>query len=191
MIGSHNALSYLSPKGLKSKLLNKWAKCQEISYIDQYSLGTRCFDIHIKFERSQPVIVHNNVTYKGGREMLEQMLGYFNNMKDCCIRWGLDIRKKPKDADNQITLFKTFVTEMHKKYPFVKRKDAIVYWNWSRPFGNVSFSLYEKHASVTSTWELLKTPKNYAENNNADIRKEYQKAIKSKTNVLLIDYVNI
>jgi hypothetical protein len=191
MIGSHNALSYLSPKGLKSKLLNKWAKCQEVNYISQYYTGTRCFDIHIKFEKNQPVIVHNNVTYKGNKDTIMQVLGFFNNMKDCYIRWGLDIRKKPKDANNQVALFKTFVTEMHEKYPFVTRMDAIVYWDWSRPFGDTTYQVYEKHASVTSTWELLKTPKNYAQNNNAKLKAGYKEIVDADNKVLLIDYVNI
>ncbi len=191
MIGSHNALSYLSPKGLKSKLLNKWAKCQEVSYMDQYTAGARCFDVHIKFEKNQPVIVHNNVTYKGGKEILTQMLGFFNNMGDCHIRWGLDIRKKPKDANNQVTLFKKYVTEMQERYPFVSVADAIVYWDWSRPLGQNKLQVVEKHASVVSTAELLKTPRNYAKKNNTRLRKEYADEVNSNKWVLLIDFVNL
>lgn len=191
MIGSHNALSYLSPKGLKSKLLNKWAKCQEVSYIDQYTAGARCFDVHIKFEKNQPIIVHNNVTYKGGADILQQMFGFFNNMKDCYIRWGLDIRKKPKDANNQVALFKKYINDMQSKYPFVNVMDAIVYWDWSRPLGPNKLQVVEKHASVVSTAALLKTPRNYAKNNNSSIREEYKEQADSDKWVLLIDYVNL
>lgn len=191
MLGSHNALSYLSPSGLKSKLLNKWAKCQEVPYADQYALGVRYFDIHIKFEKGKPVIVHNNVTYKGGEGLLNQMFAFFNVKKNCYIRFGLDIRKKPKDADSQVKMFTDYVNNIQERYPFVKVADAIVYWDWSRPIMPATIQVTEKHASVTSTIELLKTPRNYAKNNNTRIKEEYSSVVRAKKEVLLIDFVNL
>lgn len=190
MLGSHNALSYLSPKGIKSKLLNKWAKCQEVSYIDQYNKGVRYFDIHIKFDKNKPVIVHNNVTYKGGEDLLKQVFGYFNVQKDCYVRLLLDVRSKPKDADNQVSLFKRYISNIQQTYPFVKFADAIVFWSWTRVLPQ-QIAVTEKHASVTSNWEVLKTPKNYAKNNNSKLREEYDDVVKSANEVLLIDYVNL
>lgn len=191
MIGSHNALSYLQPQGLKSKILNNWAKCQEMAYISQYNCGTRYFDIHIKFEKNKPIIVHNKVVYKGGEDTIKQVLSFLNIKRDCYVRWLLDIRKKPKDANNQTALFMGFVIDMRTQYPFVKVADAIVFWDWSRPLFPATIQVTEKHASVTSTIELLKTPKNYAKNNNSKLREEYKDVIDSDKQVLLIDYVNL
>jgi hypothetical protein len=190
MLGSHNALSYLSPKGLKSKLLNKWAKCQEISYMDQYSVGVRYFDIHIKFEKNKPVVVHNNVTYKGDEKFLDQVFGFFNNMKDCYVRLLLDVRSKPKDADKQVSLFTNYIESIQKKYLFVKFADAIVFWSWTRVLPQ-KIEVTEKHASVTSTWELVKSPKNYAKNNNTKLRQQYKAVENANDKVLLIDFVNL
>lgn len=190
MLGSHNALSYLSPKGLKSKLLNTWAKCQEVDYAAQYNLGVRYFDVHIKFEKGKPTIVHNAVTYKGGADTLKALFCFMNIKKDCYLRLLLDVRSRPRDADRQVSLFKSYIVDIQTVYPFIKFADAIVFWDWTRVVPQ-QISVTEKHASVTSTAALIKTPKKYAQNNNASLREEFKKAAKAKKEVLLIDYVNI
>lgn len=190
MIGSHNALSYLPPKGLTSKLFNKWAKCQEVDYAAQYNLGVRYFDVHIKFKNNELVIVHNKVTYKGGEDVLKALFSFMNLKKDCYLRLLLDVRSEPKDAAKQITLFKNYVLEIQTMFPFIKFADAIIFWSWTRLFP-AQIGVTEKHASVTSTTELLKTPKNYCQNNNKQLRETYKDVVNSNNQVLLIDYVNI
>ena len=190
MLGSHNALSYLSPKGFKSKILNNWAKCQEVDYTKQYDLGVRYFDVHIKFENNKPVIVHNKVTYQGGEDTLKALFSFMNLKKDCYLRLLLDVRSEPKDANNQICLFKRYIANIQQMYPFIKFADAIIFWSWTRVLPQ-QIAVTEKHASVTSTTELLKTPKNYAKNNNSNLKKEYVDVVNSANEVLLIDYINL
>jgi len=190
MLGSHNTLTYFPIKGLFGGIVKNWSKCQEVNFIKQYSLGVRYFDIRIKFDKNKPVVVHNGNTYKAGENELNQLFSFLNLKKDCYVRFGLDIRKKPKDADKQVKLFKEYINKISRTYIFITIADAITFWDWNHII-TPKIQVTEKHASVTSTWELIKTPKHYAQKNNNINRIEYKKVLDSKTEVLLIDYVNI
>ena len=190
MLGSHNTLTYFPLKGLFGGLFKKWSKCQEVNYIKQYSEGVRYFDVRIKFNKNKPVVVHNKDTYKAGESELKQFFSFLNTKKDSYIRIILDIRSKPKDANNQVKLFKEYISNIQRLYPFVHIDDAIVYWNWEH-IVQPTLKVTEKHASVTSTAEVIKTPKHYAEKHNKEIRSTYRDILNSKDEVLLIDFVNI
>lgn len=190
MLGSHNTLSYLPTVGLKSKLLKPWAECQEIDFMRQYYRGVRCFDVRIRFDKGKPMIVHNGVTYKGGEKVLNELFHFMNTQQDCYLRLGLDIRKKPKDADEQTKLFEDYIQYIQRDYPYITLADAIIFWSWEHVI-KPTVQVTEKHASVDSTWELIKTPKNYAKKYNKEIREQYANVLKDKVlQVLLIDFIN-
>lgn len=190
MLGSHNTLTYFPIKGLFGSLKKNWSKCQEINYIQQYNCGVRYFDVRIKFDKNKPVVVHNNNTYKAGENELNQLFSFLNIKKDCYVRFGLDIRKKPKDADKQTKLFKEYIQSIQRKYPFIKIADAIIFWDWEHII-NPLITVVERHASVTSTWELIKTPRNYASKHNKELKETYKDVLNSDKQVLLIDFVNL
>lgn len=190
MLGSHNTLSYLPPKGIISKILNIWAKCQEVDYIEQYNLGVQYFDIRIRFDKNKPIIVHNDVTYKGGETTLNNFFSFINNKQDCHIRLGLDIRKTPKNEQSQVALFKEYIQYIQTNFPLIKIDDAITFWNWEHII-IPTVQVIEKHASVTSTIELIKTPRHYSKQHNKEIREQYKDVLNSNNKSLLIDFVNI
>lgn len=190
MLGSHNTLTYFPMKGFFAGLTKCWSECQEKTVQEQYNLGVRYFDIRIKFDKNKPVVVHNKDTYKAGESELTQVFSFMNLKKDCYIRLILDIRSKPKDADNQVNLFKQYISKLQQLYPNLHIDDAIVYWTWEHII-QPTIQVTEKHASVTSTMAVIKTPKNYAKNHNKEIREQYKDIINNPKQVLLIDYVNI
>ena len=190
MLGSHNTLTYFPIKGLFGGIMKNWSKCQEINYIQQYEKGVRYFDVRIKFNKNKPVVVHNKNIYRAGENELNQLFSFLNIKKGCYVRLGLDIRKKPKDANKQLKLFKEYISTLQHKYPFMKIDDAIVFWNWEHII-TPTIRVTEKHASVTSNWEVVKTPKNYASKHNNEIRNTYKNVLNSNKEVLLIDFVNL
>ena len=186
MLGSHNSLTYLK----SNNLFKSWAKCQEINYLQQYNLGVRCFDVRIKFEKGQPKIVHNNVDYKGGKEVLDSLYKFMDSKGDCYLRLILDVRSTPKNEDVLVGMFKQYILYVQTYFPNIKFIEARTYWDWQN-YCDVVFSVIEKHASVAGKVGVFKKPKDYAKNNNTTIREEYEEILQSGVEVLLIDFVNI
>ena len=185
MLGSHNTFTYLKT----NNIFSKWSKCQEINYRKQYTLGVRCFDVRIKFDKKGDLkLVHNCTIYKGGYEDLLHFLQFLSNKGDCYIRLILDIRKEPSDKNHQIKWFKDIIALI--KTLNIKIVEALTYWDWQYYEQDKSIKITEKHASVTNIWEVIKTPKNYAKKHNPEIRKENKNIIDSNTEILLIDFVN-
>lgn len=187
MLGSHNSLTYLK----SNNLLKSWAKCQEVNFEEQYNLGVRCFDVRIKFEKGQPKIVHNNVDYKGGKEVLDSLYSFMNEKKDCYLRLLLDVRKKPKDADTLVSYFNQYILYIKTQFPNIKWAEAITYWDWNRLVANKELSIYEVHASVVGEVGITKKPIDYAKKNNTYNRSYFKDVLENDNMILLIDFVNI
>ena len=49
-IGTHNSLTYLTPKKWWQKLIGFTAKCQAVNHEEQYRLGTRVFDVRLWYD---------------------------------------------------------------------------------------------------------------------------------------------
>lgn len=191
MLGSHNTLTYNKIRGWR-KLLTPWSKCQEVDYKKQYELGVRYFDIRIKFINNLPVAVHNKNVYKFGHTELDEMFSWMNEKGDCYFRIVLDIRKTPKDADEQGDLFEKYIANIEGKYPNINIDEALIAWDYTHTrLDREHKYIYEKHASVTSNWEAIKTPKHYAKQHNGIVRYSYKATLKSDNSALLIDFVNI
>lgn len=191
MLGSHNTLTYNKIRGWR-KLLTPWSKCQEVDYKKQYELGVRYFDIRIKFINNLPVAVHNKNIYKFGHTELDEMFSWMNEKGDCYFRIVLDIRKEPKDADKQRDLFEEYIAEIDEEYPNINIDRALIAWDYTYTRLDWTYKyIREKHASVTSDLEVIKTPKHYAKKHNSDIRDHYARLSARDNYVLLIDFVNI
>ena len=189
MIGSHNTFSYLPTRNI----LKRWGRCQEVDYITQYYLGIRFFDVRIKFCKDGELqIVHNNITYKDGHNQLNRFLAFADKAGDCYIRLILDIRKKPKDAEARLDLFKKRIKYIEGWFPHIKIAEAIVYWDWSY-IVEPTLKITENHASVTNNVGIFKTPRMYAKQNNAKILSDNKEIFDSEneSEVLLIDFVNL
>lgn len=78
LIGSHNAMSYLSSDKWYYKLLRPFSKCQDMSPFDLWDLPTlvRAFDIRLKFVDNTWYFAHGIVTYK---EVTQEFWDYLLN----------------------------------------------------------------------------------------------------------------
>ena len=189
MLGSHNTFSYLPT----NNLLRKWGRCQEVSYIEQYNQGVRCYDVRVKFSKKGDfekslTLVHNNIKYKGGWDTLKKFLFFAESMK-CSVRLILDVRKKPKDSGRQISLFYNLVY-FAQTVLSIKVVEAIIYWNWGYII-EPTVRIVEKHASVDNSVSLFRTPKKYSKKHNAQIVEEYSGIVNDDSAILLMDFVNI
>lgn len=86
-IGTHNSLTYLTPKKWWQKLIKFTAKCQEVNYEKQYELGARVFDVRLWYDDDMKMeIRHGRISYKIGYTILFRMLDFLEEKGDCYVR---------------------------------------------------------------------------------------------------------
>lgn len=70
---------------------------------------TLFFDVRIKFCKDGELqIVHNNITYKDGRNQLNRFLAFADKAVDCYIRLILDICKAFAERNAEINAYKNY-----------------------------------------------------------------------------------
>lgn len=182
MLGSHNSLTYLKPATLIGKLLKPWVCCQNKTLTEQYDEGVRYFDIRIRFEKPDKVlIVHNNIRFEG--DLYEELRKLDEYITDTVyLRIILDIRKKPSDYMYQLSTF----LEYNITYEHIKVAQAIVYWEWfCRDYALEDKRVIENHASVKAKWyEFILGLKHYANK-----VKKFYCDYTICNNIYLVDYV--
>ena len=86
-IGTHNSLTYLTPKTWWGKLLKFTARCQSIDYEKQYELGARVFDVRLWYDDTMNVeIRHGRIAYDHSYRTLHKMLEFLDKKGDCYVR---------------------------------------------------------------------------------------------------------
>lgn len=86
-IGTHNSLTYLTPKTWWGKLLRFTARCQSIDYEKQYELGARVFDVRLWYDDTMNVeIRHGRIAYDHSYRTLHKMLEFLDKKGDCYVR---------------------------------------------------------------------------------------------------------
>ena len=86
-IGTHNSLTYLTPKKWWQKLIKFTAKCQAVNYEEQYRLGARVFDVRLWYDDNFKIeIRHGRIAYIGGFTVLYDMFDFLDSKKDCYVR---------------------------------------------------------------------------------------------------------
>ena len=105
--GSHNSLTYLPPKHWYLKPFNFMAKCQSVNYEKQYQLGSRIFDIRIRYDNNLNIVfAHGSMEYKSFTEKdLYDMLTYLNSKSTTddriWVRFLLERNSELKDKNKQ------------------------------------------------------------------------------------------
>ena len=102
MLGSHNTLSYLSPKKWWVWFTIPWSRCQEKNLDWQYICGVRYFDIRIRLIHGEWHFVHNKIDYGVEDLYIFQCLSDFGNVY---VRILLDQREKPKHPEEYKEVF--------------------------------------------------------------------------------------
>ena len=187
IIGSHNSWSYLSPRKWWMKLISFTAKCQSYNIIDQYKVGVRCFDLRVRFNKTELIIAHGMIEYNILEEELFDDLEYLNSKRDVCIRILHEVRTKKLHTEEAIENFVDFIIKLQCKFPNIKFWCGKNLYNWENDYEfPYKPSCEEKYASVCSP-KLIDDwyPRLFAYLNN-------KKIIKKGTDkdILLIDFVN-
>ena len=72
ILGSHNTMSYLTPRNWFYKLIAFTARCQSKSIQEQYEkYGVRLFDLRFRFNKKGEIyFAHGTVEYKGNKDFI-------------------------------------------------------------------------------------------------------------------------
>lgn len=188
ILGSHNSWSYLPVKRWWMVPFRFTARCQDLSIIEQYNLGVRCFDLRVRFNKKGELLVcHGFIKYNIDKEGLYSDLEWLSDKKDVYIRLLHEARNKKQYNSLSIKKFREFCKDVLNKFPNIKFWNGINLYNWTYDFAFYhNPSCEEKYSSVCDP-RLIDDwyPRLFAKVNNKEIVKKG-----TDKDILLIDFVN-
>lgn len=112
-LGTHNSMTYMKPCG-DAKMLAMWpfAKCQSMTYTEQYDFGVRFFDLRIRFIDGTPYFAHGEVEFC--EVDARTVLDYLNKKGDCAV--NLVHENSSALGTSQYEMFKALCQECLDKY---------------------------------------------------------------------------
>lgn len=202
-IGTHNSLTYLTPKKWWQKLIKFTAKCQAVNYEEQYRLGARVFDVRLWYDDDFKVeIRHGRIAYIGGFTVLYDMFDFLDNKKDCYVRLICEEDSFAKKDPLASIKERHFMGECHNfetLFPNIKFFGGNRKYDWKvlYNFKNKDIpTLVDRYSSTTSLFKSDKKwlailddlcPILYAKLKNKTLIKEHN----DKDGYLFIDFINI
>lgn len=116
-LGTHNSMTYMKPCG-DAKMLAMWpfAKCQGMTYTQQYDFGVRFFDLRIRFIDGTPYFAHGEVVFC--EVDAYTVLDFLNRKGGCVVNMCLE--NTEKIGETQHEPFKALAKECEEKYPNVE-----------------------------------------------------------------------
>lgn len=202
-IGTHNSLTYLTPKKWWQKLIKFTAKCQAVNYEEQYRLGARVFDVRLWYDDDFKVeIRHGRIAYIGGFTVLYDMFDFLDNKKDCYVRLICEedsFAKKDPLASIKEHYFMDECYNFETLFPNIKFFGGNRKYDWKvlYNFKNKDIpTLVDRYSSTTSLFKSDKKwlailddlcPILYAKLKNKTLIKEHD----DKDGYLFIDFINI
>ena len=189
VLGSHNAWSYNKVAKWWMKPIAFCARCQNIDLLKQYNEGSRCFDMRIRWDSNNKLIVaHGIVEYQVTKESLLNDLQMLNDLGGVSIRVIHEVRNKKQYEASKKENFTSFCNYIVEAFKDIK------FWCGSNLYNReidyhfeYSPSCEEKYSSVCppriiDDW----FPWLYARLNN---HKNLEKG--TDCDIFLIDFVNI
>lgn len=202
-IGTHNSLTYLTPKKWWQKLIKFTAKCQAVNYEEQYRLDARVFDVRLWYDDDFKVeIRHGRIAYIGGFTVLYDMFDFLDNKKDCYVRLICEEDSFAKKDPLASIKERYFMDECHNfetLFPNIKFFGGNRKYDWKvlYNFKNKDVpTLVDRYSSTTSLFKSDKKwlailddlcPILYAKLKNKTLIKEHN----DKDGYLFIDFINI
>ena len=195
MLGTHNSWSYNKPKCFWLRPFWFTAKCQDLNIREQYTLGSRVFDLRVWFNKyGKPEVRHGIMSFVNN---FHADLSFLNRKEDCYVRVILESNKFPKDFSRQKVLFFRFCSDLQAMYPDIKFFGGEGKWNWEKlfHFKNEDVPLIDKYSSTTSIFKSGRFriiddwyPRFYAKKFN---RRNYEAYKESEDDrCLFIDFIN-
>lgn len=202
-IGTHNSLTYLTPKKWWQKLIGFTAKCQAVDYKKQYELGARVFDVRLWYDDDLKMEVrHGRIAYKIGYTVFFNMLEFLEEKGDCYVRILCEEDSFAKNDPIVIDKEKCFIEDcryIESMYDNIKFFGGNRKYDWKvlYNFKNKDIpTLVDRYSSTTSLFKNDKKwlavlddlcPILYAKLKNKTLIKEHN----DKDGYLFIDFINI
>lgn len=202
-IGTHNSLTYLTPKKWWQKLIRFTAKCQAVNYEEQYRLGARVFDVRLWYDDDLKMeIRHGRIAYKIGYTIFFNMLDFLEEKGDCYVRILCEEDSFAKNDPIVIDKEKCFIEDcryIESMYDNIKFFGGNRKYDWKvlYNFKNKDIpTLVDRYSSTTSLFKSDKKwlavlddlcPILYAKLKNKTLIKEHN----DKDGYLFIDFINI
>ena len=202
-IGTHNSLTYLTPKKWWQKLIKFTAKCQAVNYEEQYRLGARVFDVRLWYDDNLKMEVrHGRIAYKIGYTVFFNMLDFLEEKGDCYVRILCEEDSFAKNDPIVIDKEKCFIEDcryIESMYDNIKFCGGNRKYDWKvlYNFKNKDVpTLVDRYSSTTSLFKSDKKwlailddlcPILYAKLKNKTLIKEHN----DKDGYLFIDFINI
>lgn len=202
-IGTHNSLTYLTPKKWWQKLIKFTAKCQAVNYEEQYRLGARVFDVRLWYDDDLKMEVrHGRIAYKIGYTVFFNMLEFLEEKGDCYVRILCEEDSFAKNDPIVIDKEKCFIEDcryIESMYDNIKFFGGNRKYDWKvlYNFKNKDIpTLVDRYSSTTSLFKNDKKwlavlddlcPILYAKLKNKTLIKEHN----DKDGYLFIDFINI
>lgn len=202
-IGTHNSLTYLTPKKWWQKLIKFTAKCQAVDYEEQYRLGARVFDVRLWYDDDLKMEVrHGRIAYKIGYTVFFNMLEFLEEKGDCYVRILCEEDSFAKNDPIVIDKEKCFIEDcryIESMYDNIKFFGGNRKYDWKvlYNFKNKDIpTLVDRYSSTTSLFKSNKKwlavlddlcPILYAKLKNKTLIKEHN----DKDGYLFIDFINI
>lgn len=123
-LGTHNSMTYLPVKKWWMKPFRFMAKCQAVTLKEQYKLGSRMFDLRVRFDKKgTPYFCHGLISFKGNVEQALQFL----NKRGVMVRLILETNK---DNVYQEAMFLEFCDRVKEQYNRIKFFGGIRKGGW-------------------------------------------------------------
>lgn len=204
ILGSHNSLSYLPIKHWWQRCTAPWARCQSLTLKQQHNLGVALFDIRVRIKKDSGIVFcHNATVFKYSVEQFYKDVIELHGT--IMLRFILDERKMPKNAEKHKQIFLDFVQKTCKYMDDkIILTEARVFWEWKDyasdlckltddRISSMQIVLHEIYSSVSRTFFKLLPPKWFASVFNKQLNGLF--CIERKNHVLfdnhciMLDYV--
>lgn len=155
MIGSHNTMSYQSPRRWYGKLLRFTSRCQSANLHDQfYKYGCRLFDFRVRYTKNGDLtFAHGIVEFHGHVETYIKELNEYAGTEDGPVyaRIILESNSPMKDQDLQEEHFSYFCEHIQKECPNIIFFGGRRKYDWAKiyEFNTVDPELDDKYSSTT------------------------------------------
>ena len=176
ILGSHNSLSYLHVKKWWQKLATPWARCQRKTLKEQFDSGVRLFDIRLRFDKDgKAIFCHNMIEFDISESEFEKELAALCSRSEVFVRFVLDIRHKPKDAEFQKDRFFNYVKSIKRRIDF-SVNNVLVFWE-KKDYVNylfdvdIIYSLHGSYSSISETFYRYLPPRMFAKIYNRQLKR--------------------
>lgn len=188
-LGSHNTMSYLSPKQWWMKPFHFVAKCQNKDIVHQYEdCGVRVFDIRIKWDdkNNKWNYAHGSMIFDSGVLGINEILSYLNGVEEqVYIRLILEYSKAPKNINAIVDKFIEDVKEWRSVYNNITFFEFRRKYDWKQLIkSDYNPSVYQAVSSMTGSIIDDWYPYLYAKTHNKDILQQG-----TDKDILLMDFV--